>query len=160
VAQLVAEEIDVPWERVRVVLGDTGQCVNMGGSTAGNGLRQGGIILRQTAAEGRRLLIEMAGKQLSVAPADLTVTDGVVHSVSNPGKHISYAELIGGRPLDAPVEFHGDAQQLTVKVRAPLKQPEQFKVIGKSHPRRDMPGKVFGTLKQVTDIKLPTMHTA
>src|SRR5438105_4324153 len=132
----------------------------MGGSTAGNGLRQGGIILRQTAAEARRLLIEMAGKQLSVAPADLTVTDGVVHSVSNPGKHISYAELIGGRPLDAPIEFHGEAQQLTVKVQAPLKKPEQFKVIGKSYPRRDMPGKVFGTLKQVTDLKLPNMAHA
>ena len=40
IAQLVAEEIDVPWERVRVVMGDTGLTVNMGGATAGNGLRQ------------------------------------------------------------------------------------------------------------------------
>jgi len=160
VAQLVADEIDVPWERVRVVLGDTGQCVNMGGSTAGNGLRQGGIILRQTAAEARRLLIQMAGDKLGIAPADLTVTDGVVHSVSDPAKRISYAELIGGRPLDAPVEFHGEAQQLTVKVQAPLKKPEQFKVIGKSYPRRDMPGKVFGTLQQVADVKLPNMAHA
>src|SRR5258706_6438450 len=66
IAQLVAEEIDVPWERVRVIMGDTGQCVNMGGSTAGNGLRQGGIILRQTAAEARRLLLEMASKTLGI----------------------------------------------------------------------------------------------
>src|SRR5579872_5710933 len=36
VAQLVAEEIDVPWDRVRVVISDTAHCVNMGGSTAGN----------------------------------------------------------------------------------------------------------------------------
>src|SRR5438105_2155956 len=160
VAQLVAEEIDVPWERVRVVMGDTGQCVNMGGSTAGNGLRQGGIILRQTAAEARRLLIQMASEKLRIAPADLTVTDGIVHSISAQRKSIAYAELIGGRPLDAPVEFHGEAQQLTVKVLAPLKKPEQFKVIGKSYPRRDMPGKVFGTLKQVTDLKLRNMAHA
>jgi len=160
VAQLVAEEMDVPWERVRVVLGDTGQCVNMGGSTAGNGLRQGGIILRQTAAEARRLLIQMAGEKLGVAPADLTVTDGVVHSITDPAKRISYAELIGGRPLDAPVEFHGEAQQLTVKVQAPLKKPEEFNVIGKSYPRRDMPGKVFGSLQQVSDLKLPNMAHA
>src|SRR5258707_1031473 len=76
VAQLVAEEIDVPWERVRVVMGDSTLTVNMGGATAGNGLRQGGTIMRQTAAEARRLLIEMAGKGLGAAPADLTVPAG------------------------------------------------------------------------------------
>jgi nicotinate dehydrogenase subunit B len=157
VAQLVAEEIDVPWARVRVVMGDSALCVNMGGSTAGNGLRQGGIIMRQTAAEARRLLIELAGKTLGLSATDLTVTDGVVHSVADLSKRISYAELIGGRYLDSPVEWKGEAQQLTVKVRAPLKKPEDFKVIGKSYPRRDMPGKVFGSLKQVTDLKLPNM---
>jgi hypothetical protein len=160
VAQLVAEEVDVPWERVRVVMGDTGQCVNMGGATAGNGLRQGGIIMRQTAAEARRLLIEMGSKNLGVPVAELTVTDGVVHSVSDPKKRVSYAQLIGGRKFDSPVEFKGEAQQLTVKVQAPLKKPEEFKVIGKSYPRRDMPGKVFGTLQQVADLKLPRMAHA
>src|SRR5207237_4690999 len=83
-----------------------------------------------------------------------------VHSISAPRKSIAYAELIGGRALDAPVEFHGEAQQLTVKVQAPLKKPEQFKVIGKPYPRRDMPGKVFGTLAQVSDLKLPNMAHA
>src|ERR1700681_4392031 len=112
IAQLVAEEIDVPWERVRVVMGDTALTVDMGGATAGNGLRQGGIIMRQTAAEARRLLIEMAGKTLDVPAADLTVTDGVVHSPAQPGKRISYAELIGGRHLDAPIAWNGFAQQL------------------------------------------------
>jgi hypothetical protein len=99
----------------------------------------------------------MASEKLGVASADLTVTDGVVHAISDPAKHISYADLIGGRPLDAPVEFHGEAQQLTVKVEASLKKPEAFKVIGKSYPRRDLPGKVFGTLTQVADLKLPNM---
>ncbi len=160
VAQLVAEEIDVPWDRVRVVMSDTAQCVNMGGSTAGNGLRQGGIILRQTAAEARRLLIGMASEKLGVPASELTVTDGVVHFVSDPSKRVSYGELIGARPLDAPVEYHGEAQRLTVKVRAPLKKPEEFRVIGKPYPRRDLPGKVFGTLKQVTDVKLPNMAHA
>jgi CO/xanthine dehydrogenase Mo-binding subunit len=160
VAQLVAEEIDVPWDRVHLVISDTAQCVNMGGSTAGNGLRQGGIILRQTAAEARRLLIGMASEKLGIPTTDLTVTDGVVHSVSDPSKRVTYAELIGGRPLDGSVEFHGEAQQLTVKVQAPLKKPEEFKVIGKPYPRRDMPGKVFGTLQQVADLKLPNMAHA
>jgi len=157
VAQLVAEEIDVPWERVRVVMGDTALTVNMGGATAGNGLRQGGAIMRQTAAEARRLLIEMAGKALDILPANLTVTDGVVHSLADPSKRISYAELIGGRHLDAPIAWSGIAQQLTVKVQAPLKKPSEFKVIGKPMPRRDIAGKVFGTLQQCGDVRLPNM---
>ncbi len=157
VAQLVAEEIDVSWERVRVVMGDSKLTVNMGGATAGNAMRQAGPIMRQTAAEARRLLIEMASKALSVPAADLTVTDGVVHSLADPFKRISYAQLIGGRHFDAPVQFTGEAQQLAVKVPAPLKKPSEFKVIGKPMPRRDMPGKVFGTLQQVSDFKLPNM---
>jgi nicotinate dehydrogenase subunit B len=160
IAQLVAEEIDVPWERVRMVMGDTGRTVDIGGATAGNGIRQGGIIMRQTAAEARRLLIEMAGKQLGIAPADLTVTDGVVHGIEDPGKRISYAELIGGRDLDAPVAWQGFAQLLTVKVQAPLKKPSEFKVIGKPMPRRDITGKVFGTLQQCSDVRLPNMAHA
>jgi CO/xanthine dehydrogenase Mo-binding subunit len=157
IAQLVAEEIDVPWERVRIVMGDSNLTVNMGGATAGNGIRQGGIIMRQTAAEARRLLIEMASKALGVAPAELTVTDGVVHARADRGKHVSYAELIGGRHLDGPVAWSGHAQQLTVKVQAPLKKPAEFKVIGKPMPRRDMAGKVFGTLQQCGDVRLPGM---
>ncbi len=116
--------------------------------------------MRQTAAEARRLLIEMAGKALNVPAGDLTVTDGVVHSTADPSKRISYAELIGGRYLDAPIAWNGIAQQLSVKVQAPLKKPADFKIIGKPYPRRDMPGKVFGTLKQCSDVRLPNMAHA
>src|SRR5580692_5897293 len=161
IAQLVAEEIDVPWERVRVVMGDSALTVNMGGATAGNGLRQGGLIMRRTAAEARRLLIEMAAEALNKPTAELTVTDGVVHALSgpatDPNQRISYAELVGGRHLDAPIAWSGQAQQLAVKVQAPLKKPSEFKVIGKPMPRRDMPGKVFGTLQQCSDVRLPNM---
>jgi len=157
ISQVIAEEIDVPWNRVRLVMGDTALTVDMGGATAGNALRQAGPIMRQTAAEARRLLVEMASRKLGVPAAQLTVTDGVVHAVADANKRISYAELIGGRHFDAPVEWDGVAQGLTVKVQAPLKKPAEFKVIGKPHPRRDMPGKVFGTLKQVTDVRLPNM---
>ena len=65
-AQLVAEEIDVPWDRVRLIMGDTALTVNMGGATAGNAIRQAGPIMRQTAAEARRLLIEMGGSALGI----------------------------------------------------------------------------------------------
>ncbi|HLH98952.1 MAG TPA: molybdopterin cofactor-binding domain-containing protein [Xanthobacteraceae bacterium] len=160
IAQMVAEEIDVAWERVRVVMGDTGLTVDMGGATAGNGLRQGGMIMRQTAAEARRLLIEMAGKMLDTSSANLIVTDGIVQSVTEPAKRVSYAELVSRQKLDGPIAWRGFAQQLGVKVAASLKQPAEFKVIGKPMPRRDMAGKVFGTLQQCSDVRLPNMAHA
>src|SRR5205085_12350182 len=115
------EEIDVPWERVQLVMGDTARTVDMGGASAGNAIRQVGPILRQTAAEARRLMIAMASDTLSVPVTDLTVTDGVVHSVANPAKRISYAQLIGGRYFDAPVEWNGQfGNAMAVKTAAPL----------------------------------------
>jgi CO/xanthine dehydrogenase Mo-binding subunit len=157
IGQMVAEEIDVPWERVRVVMGDTGLTVDIGGATAGNGIRQGGMIMRQTAAEARRLLVAMAGRRFDIAPADLTVSDGVVHAVADPSRRVSYAELVSGENLDAAIAWRGLAQQLTVKVEAPLKKPSEYKIIGKPMPRRDIAGKVFGTLQQCSDLRLPEM---
>jgi CO/xanthine dehydrogenase Mo-binding subunit len=156
-SQMIAEEIDVPFERVQLVMGDTGRTVDMGGATAGNAVRQAGPIMRQTAAEARRVLVEMASRSLGIPAADLTVTDGVVHAKADATKRISYAQLIGGRQFDHAIKFEGQAQDLEVTVPAPLKQASEFKVIGKPHPRRDMAGKVFGTLEQCTDIRLPNM---
>ena len=46
---------------------------------------------------------------------------------------------------------------LAVETEVPLKKPSEFKVIGRSFPRRDLPGKVFGTLEMVNDVRLPGM---
>src|SRR5438093_8010939 len=69
IAQMVAEEIDVPFERVRVVMGDSALTLDMGGASAAIGVSHGGMVLRRTAAEARRLLIEMAAKPLGM-PAE------------------------------------------------------------------------------------------
>jgi nicotinate dehydrogenase subunit B len=158
IAQMVAEEIDVPFERVRVVMGDSGLTLDMGGASAAIGVSHGGMVLRRTAAQARRLLIEMAATALGVPAETLTVTDGVVHSVADPSRRISYAELIGGRFFERKIKWNGKTSNaLAVEVEAPLKTPDQFKVIGKSFRRRDLPGKVFGTLEMVNDVRLPGM---
>jgi nicotinate dehydrogenase subunit B len=158
IAQMVAEEIDVPYERVRVVMGDSALTMDMGGASAAIGISHGGMVLRRTAAEARRLLIEMGSQKLGVAADQLMVTAGVVHAASDAGKRVSYAELIGGRYFDAPVNWNGKtSSQLAVEVKVPLKKPDEFKVIGQSFPRRDLPGKVFGTLEYVNDVRLPGM---
>jgi CO/xanthine dehydrogenase Mo-binding subunit len=155
---MVAEEIDVPFEKVRVVMGDSALTMDMGGASAAVGVSHGGMVLRRTAAEARRLLIEMASRKLGVAAEELTVTDGVVHGKADADKHASYAELIGGRYFESPVKWNGKtSSQLAVEVDVPLKTHDQFKVIGQSFRRRDLPGKVFGTLEYVNDVRLPGM---
>jgi nicotinate dehydrogenase subunit B len=158
IAQMVAEEIDVPFERVRVIMGDSGLTLDMGGASAAIGVSHGGMVLRRTAAQARRLLIEMAAAALGLPADTLTVTDGVVHAAADPARKISYAELIGGRFFDQKIKWNGKTSNaLAVEVDAPLKTPDQFKVIGKSFRRRDLPGKVFGTLDMVNDLRLPGM---
>ena len=51
IAQIVAEELDVPFERVNVVMGDTSWTVNQGGASGSTGIQKGGIPLRNAAAE-------------------------------------------------------------------------------------------------------------
>ena len=158
IAQMVAEEIGVGYDRVRVVMGDSGLTLDMGGASAAIGVSHGGMMLRRTAAEARRLLIEMAGDALGLATDQLTTTDGVVHAIADPIRRISYADLIGGRYFGSKIGWNGKTSgQLAVEVKVPLKKPDEFKIIGQSFPRRDLPGKVFGTLEMVNDVRLPGM---
>ena len=78
IAQIVAEELDVPFERVSVVMGDTAWTVNQGGASGSTGIQKGGIALRNAAAEARRVLVEMASARLGVPADRLEVADGVV----------------------------------------------------------------------------------
>jgi CO/xanthine dehydrogenase Mo-binding subunit len=158
IAQMVAEEIDVPFEKVRVVMGDSGTTLDMGGASAAIGVSHGGMVLRRTAAQARHLMIELASAALGMPPDQLTVTDGVVHAIADAQRGISYADLIGGRYFDSKVKWNGKTSNaLGVETTVPLKTPDRFKVIGKSFRRRDLPGKVFGTLELVNDLHLPGM---
>ncbi|HMI95435.1 MAG TPA: molybdopterin cofactor-binding domain-containing protein [Micropepsaceae bacterium] len=158
IAQMVAEELDVPFDRVHMVMSDTARTVNMGGASGALGISRSGMHLRSCAAEARRLLIALAEKPLALPAASLTVTDGVIHAVDDPTKKISYAELIGGRYFDARLDWNGKyGNELTVSGRAKTKDPATFKVIGTSIRRKDLPRKVFAQLDMVADVKLPGM---
>ena len=147
IPQMVAEELDVPLDRVQLVIGDTGRTVNMGGASAATGISRAGMNLRRAAAQARALMVERAAQKLGVATERLTVTGGVIHDRSDAAKAISYAELIGGHAFDQSVGWNGQlGNGLALKTDAKLKEPKDFKVIGTSPPRRDLPGKVFGTL--------------
>lgn len=158
VAQMVAEELDLPVERVLVEMGDSGTSVDQGGASGSTGVSHGGVTLRNAAAEARRLMLEMASKRLGAPVGDLTVNAGVIAAKSNPSSKVSYGELIGGRWFDAEVEWNGRyGNGLAVKTVAKPKDPKDYKVYGTSPPRRDVEAKILGTGDFVTDIKVPGM---
>ena len=97
IGQIVAEELDVPFNKVKVYLGDTATSVNQGGASGSTGIQDGGKQIRVAAAEARRVLVEMAAAKLSLPADQLVVTDGVVHAKADAAKKASYAELIGGQ---------------------------------------------------------------
>ncbi|MBS1240748.1 MAG: isoquinoline 1-oxidoreductase [Gemmatimonadetes bacterium] len=136
IPQLVAEELDAEWEQVRVEQAPAGEAWNnpmfgiqgTGGSTS---VRAAYQPMREAGARARAMLIAAAASQWNV-PADQCTTEpgAVVHQAS--GKRAGYgslAELAGTLPVP---------EQVT------LKDPKQFRLIGKAVPRTDLAGKVQG----------------
>jgi nicotinate dehydrogenase subunit B len=144
-AQLAAEELDVAFGRIEMVMGDTATTPDQW-LTAGNlTIFQGGSELRRAAASARRALVERAAQRLGVPASELTVEDGVVRVKANPTQSVRYGELIG------------DGIKLQVDEKIALKKHPEYKVIGKSIPRVDIPGKVTGEFTYVHDFRLPDM---
>ena len=158
VAQIVAEELDVPFERVAVIMGDSGLSVNQGGASNSTGIKVGGQQLRQAAAEARRVLVDAAAGKLGVAPEALVVENGIIRQKDNTARQVSYADLVGGRYFDRTLDWNDKwGNPLEVRGKAEPKKVADYKIVGRSIPRADVAGKVFGTLAYVTDVRLPGM---
>lgn len=161
IGQIVAEELDVPFNRVKVIMGDTATTVNQGGASGSTGIQNGGKQMRAVAAEARRILVEMAAQKFGVAPDSLIVVDGIVRlreTADDTTRSVSYADLIGGRYFNAQLEWnkqYGNA--LYAPGKATPKKPSEYKIVGKPLPREDIAPKVYCQEDYVTDIKVPGM---
>jgi nicotinate dehydrogenase subunit B len=76
IGQIVAEELDVPFESVKVFMADTATSVNQGGASGSTGIQLGGKQMRMAAAEARRVLVEMAAASLSIPASPGPPTTG------------------------------------------------------------------------------------
>ncbi|HZN25513.1 MAG TPA: molybdopterin cofactor-binding domain-containing protein [Burkholderiales bacterium] len=158
IAQMVAEELDVPFDRVNVVMGDTAWTCNQGGASGSTGIQRGGVTLRNAAAEARRILVDRAAKKLGVSTSELVVADGVVMVPGYARQRVSYGELIGGQHFHHKVEWNKQyGNPLAIKVAAQPKDPSQYKVVGKSYPQKVVSDKVLGRAEYITDVKVEGM---
>ena len=158
IAQIVAEELDLAVEHVRVRMGDTATTCNQGGASGSSGVSLGARPLRNAAAEARRILLERAAARLGVPAGELSVANGIVSAGAERARQVSYGELLGGQHFDAHVEWNRAVGNfMDVKGRAQPKPRGQYRLVGTSVPRRDVAGKIFGTSDYVTDVRVPGM---
>ena len=167
--QVVADELDVRFESVKVVMGDTELTPDQGKSTASSNASVGARPLRVAAAEARRILLKMAADRFGVPVGELEVEDGIVRVRSVSTKRISYAELIGGgrfsTRLEQRIQSGEEAERAgTVGMPQPaasnglrLKGPGELRLVGKSIPRVDVPAKVTASFPYVHNVRIPMM---
>jgi CO/xanthine dehydrogenase Mo-binding subunit len=158
-AQMIAEELDLPLDRVAIVQGDTHVTINMGGASGSTGIWKGGVAMRAAAAEARLVLIEMAAQKLGLTTDELRTENGRVIAKSDATKSIAYGELIGGQHFGETLEWNKIiGSDLSVKGRAKPKSPQDYRIVGKSGiPRRDVEWKILGTADYMVDVKVEGM---
>jgi nicotinate dehydrogenase subunit B len=145
-AQMLAEELDVPLASVDMVMGDTDLCPWDAGTYGSMSTKYFGPPLRAAAAEARTVLVQLASERLGIPAERLETRGGVVIDPKTPQKQVSYGELAKGNRI----ERHLDQQP-------PLKPVSEFTTSGKPTRRTDAVAKVTGSAKYTGDISLPGM---
>ena len=156
-AQIVAEELDVSFSKVYMDSGDTDTAVDQGITAAARTVERGGVQLRQASAAARQELLKLASARLDSPVDKLTVTDGVVSVIGDPSKKIAYGDLLGGKRFNIRITAAGIGWDMKVAPEIPAKNPKDYKVVGKSIPRVDLPGKFTGEFVYSQDVSVPGM---
>ncbi|MEA2837189.1 MAG: nicotinate dehydrogenase subunit [Bradyrhizobium sp.] len=142
--QIAAEELDVPFESVKVVTADTQLTANEGYTSGSNSMKDSGTAIQNAAAQARALLLAEAARRFELPAESLRTENGAV--ISSDGRRLRYGDLVAADML------HVQAQP-----KSQLKDPSTFKVMGQSVPRVDIPAKVTGGAAYVQDMRLPGM---
>src|SRR6266566_3136224 len=142
--QIVAEELDVSFARVVVVLGDTSRVPNQGATIASETIQITAVPLRNAAAQARQFLVARAAERLELPVEELEIEDGLIRGRDN--RSISYGELIAG-----------DSIRLELAADVAVKAVGNYNIVGQSVPRVDLPAKATGELTYVHDVRVPGM---
>ena len=145
-AQMMADELNVPFEKVKMVMGDTDLCPYDAGTWGSQTTQTFGPAMRAAAAEARAVLVDLGSARLGVPASQLEVRDGVVVDTKNPRNRVTYGQLAKGQKLEKYLD-----------VKPPAEEYTKFTYVGKSYNRVDSYEKVTGKAKYTGDLKLPGM---
>ncbi len=153
-ATILAEELDADWKTVRIEGAPAdatrynnvfwGPAQGTGGSTA---MANSWDQLRQAGATGRAMLVSAAARRWKVPAAEITVRDGIVSHPPSKRK-LHFGELAEAAASEA------------VPAKVSLKDPKDFRLVGKRAPRKDSAEKTNGRAIFTQDIQLPGMRVA
>src|SRR5262245_1350865 len=138
ITQIAADELDVDLKRINIIHGDTALTPNEGQTAGSQSVQDSGTAVRFACAEAREILLSAAATKLGTK--DLVVADGTING------SLTYWDLAG--QIDLKKEASGKAR---------TKAAADYKWVGKSIPRRDVPKKFTGGVAYVQDVRLPGM---
>ena len=145
-AQILADELDVPYENVKMVMADTDICPWDGGTNGSRTHRFFGPPFRAAAAEARAVLMQMASEQLDVPVSRLEINNGIIRDKTNKANKVSYGQLTKGKKIEKHLE-----------TKPAPKDHTRFKIIGKPYIKQDSLLKVTGKAQFTGDYQLPDL---
>lgn len=145
-AMTMADELNVPVEKVKMVMGDTDLCPWDRGTWGSQTTQNFGISMRAAAAEARGVLLELASGKLGVPVSQLEVKEGLIADSKNPNNSVSYGQLTKGKKIEKFLD-----------VKPPVEDYTKFTYVGTPFKRSDSSLKVTGQAKYAGDLKIPGM---
>ncbi|VVQ35077.1 xanthine dehydrogenase family protein molybdopterin-binding subunit [Pseudomonas fluorescens] len=142
--QIAAERLQVPATAINLLTADTALTPNEGYTAGSHSIFDSGTALYNAAAQVREMLVDAAARRWQVDAALLSTRDGVIEGPA--AQRMSYADAVK----------HVDVHQYA-KAQSPAMAAADFKLIGHSLPRLDIPAKVSGGAAFVQDMRLPGM---
>lgn len=142
-AQLIAEELSVPFDNVVVKMGNTGEAPPVFGTFGSLSMQMNGTTIRSAAATMNSWLLELAAEELGDDIADLTSENG---TITGPGGSLTFADLAYGKSSGREIDRE-----------LPLKDPATYSVVGESIERVDVRDKVIGKQMYGIDIEIEGM---
>lgn len=141
---IVAEELEVNWEDIRIEQADADEKYGSQSTGGSWSIRSSFTPFRVAGATAKEMLITAAAVKWGADVANCYAENGFVINKST-GKKLSYGELVN------------EASMLPVPQDVKLKDPKDYKIIGKRVKRLDTPPKLYGTAKFGIDIKVSGM---
>lgn len=147
--QMMADELNVPIENIKMVMGDTDLCPWDAGTWGSLTTRVFGPAMIAAAAEARGVLLQMGAQKMGVPVDQLDVKDGLIVDRKNPKNTISYGQLAKGQRIEKFLDVKPSPEHYT-----------KYTYVGKSYNHSDAVMKVTGQAKYAGDMKLPGMMYA